>query len=196
VSARYTRHVRRPPDLTSLFDVLFIVVFAVLIRGAAVQQEAEAMRPKPPQPGPPPPPPDLAALRERALAAVAASVAERQPLVARVTSAGKQVGLELADRDVALDVPLLEHSPDPDVALAYLGDRSADLRLCRIAALHLGVPDLAAFLVIVTPDAPHADLRRALHEGLRRDTERCLADQRGIAVMIDAAAAVPPEENK
>jgi hypothetical protein len=183
---RAGRHVRRPPDLTSLFDVLFIVVFAVLIRGAAVQQEAEAQaKPKPAPVAPPEPPPDLAALRERALAAVASSVAERQPLVARISSDdGKLVGLEIADKKFALDVALLEHSPDPDVAVAYLGDRSADQRLCRVATLHLTVPDLAAFLVIVAPDKPLADLPHALHDGLRRDAERCFADHKGIAVVI------------
>ena len=37
---RRAKRVRYPPDLTSLFDVLFIVVFASLIRAAAVQNAA------------------------------------------------------------------------------------------------------------------------------------------------------------
>ncbi|HET7502744.1 MAG TPA: hypothetical protein VFK02_17100 [Kofleriaceae bacterium] len=44
---RARRHVRRPPDLTSLFDVLFIVVFAALIRAAAVQHAADLAVPRP-----------------------------------------------------------------------------------------------------------------------------------------------------
>ena len=41
---RNRRRVHVPPDLTSLFDVLFIVIFAALIRAAATQQAAAQLK--------------------------------------------------------------------------------------------------------------------------------------------------------
>lgn len=171
------RRARRqpPPDLTSLFDVLFIVIFAALIRAAAVQAVAA------PKPKAPPPPLDPASLRARAIA----DVATRPAIIVRISAAGTISALEADGKVTPLDVPLLEHSPDPDVALAYLGDRSGELRACRIAALHLGAADLARYLVIFAPAQRLADLPHALFDGLHRDVDRCLADQHGLAVIID-----------
>jgi hypothetical protein len=164
------RHV--PPDLTSLFDVLFIVIFAALIRAAAAQHAAaEAAAPKPP-----PAPLDPASLQARAVAQVGA----RPAIVVRVSATGTITALEANGTTKPLDVPLLEHSADPDVALAYLGDRSTDLQLCKVAALHLGEP-LAKYLVIIAPARASADLPHALYEGLERDIERC----QGMAVLVD-----------
>jgi len=188
---RPRRHVRRPPDLTSLFDVLFIVVFAALIRAAAVQRAA-LPAPAAATPSPPPPPPALAALRQRALAELDASLAARAPLVVRITRGGTIEALEVDGKRLALDAPLLEHSPDPDIALAYLGDRSAELRICRIAALHLGVTELSRYLVIMAPAIPLDDLPHALYDGLHRDLDRCLSEQHGLAALIDPAAAGVP----
>jgi len=188
---RRARHVRRPPDLTSLFDVLFIVVFAALIRAAAVQRAA-LPAPAAVTPSPPPPPPAVAALRQRALAELEASLAARAPLVVRITRGGTIEALEVEGKRLALDAPLLEHSPDPDIALAYLGDRSAELRICRIAALHLGVTELSRYLVIMAPAIPLDDLPHALYDGLHRDLDRCLSEQHGLAALIDPAAAGVP----
>jgi hypothetical protein len=183
----------RPPDLTSLFDVLFIVVFAALIRAAAVQnQAAQAAQPPPPTPGPPPPPAPIAALQKRALADLDKQLAARTPLVIRVSAKGVVEALEFDGKKIALDVPLLEHSPDPDIALAYLGDRSAELRICKVAALRLKTEKLSRHLVIVAPARALADLPHALVEGLRRDLERCLAEQQGFATIVDPAALTTP----
>ena len=186
---RVRRHIRRPPDLTSLFDVLFIVVFVALIRAAAAQHAADqaAAATPPPKPRfvPPVVAPDVAALRTRALANLHADLEARVPLVIRVTATGSVEALEVEGRRIPLDVPLLEPSPDPDVAITYLGDRSADLRLCRLATLHLQVPSLARHLVIVAPALPLDDLPHALFEGLHRDLDRCLVEQGGIAAIID-----------
>lgn len=179
---------RRPPDLTSLFDVLFIVVFAALIRAAAAEHAA---LPAPAPPAPPSPPPAVAALRQRALATLDAELAGRTPLVIRVTAGGTLNGLDVGAQHIAVDAPLVEHSPDPDVALAYLGDRSADLRLCRIAALHLGSADLSRYLVIVTPAVALAELPHALFGGLHRDLDRCLTEQHALATLIDPTAVKP-----
>lgn len=187
---RHRRHVRVPPDLTSLFDVLFIVIFAALIRAAAVQQAAQAA-PSPQLPPAQPLPPS--ALHAKALAQLDEQLAARPVVIARIATDGKLTGFEVADKRVPVDVPLLEQNRDPDVALAYLGDRSADLRVCRQAALHLALPDLASYLVIFAPDARGADLPHALYDGLRRDVERCQIDQRGLAVVVepDVKGATP-----
>jgi hypothetical protein len=195
VRTRTRTRVRRPPDLTSLFDVLFIVVFVALIRAAAAQHalaEATAVPERPVAPPRPAPPPDVAALRAKALASLHADLAGRTPLVIRISAAGSVEALEVDGAKTPLDVPLLEHSPDPDVAIAYLGDRSIELRLCRVAALHLQMASLAGYLVIVAPARPLADLPHALYDGLHRDLDRCFAEQRGLAAIVDPAALGTP----
>ena len=37
----------------------------------------------------------------------------------RIAATGTIEALEVGDRRIALDAPLLEHSPDPDVAIAW-----------------------------------------------------------------------------
>jgi hypothetical protein len=187
---RPRRHIRRPPDLTSLFDVLFIVVFAALIRAAAVEQAA-AHPPMPPAPVAPVTPPAVAALRQRALADLNSDLAGRTPLVVRITRDARIDALEVDGKRIAIDVPLLELSRDPDVAVTYLGDRGADLRVCKIAAVRLGAPELSRYLVIIAPAVPLADLRHALFDGLHRDLDRCLTEQHGLAALIDPAALSP-----
>jgi hypothetical protein len=185
---RSRRQGYRKPDLTSLFDVLFIIIFAALIRAAAVENAAaKAAEPAPPPPKPTAPatPPAVAQLQAAALADLNTQLAARTPLVIRVSAAGVVTQVEADGKVLALDVPLLEHSPDPDVALSYLGDRSAELRLCRVAAVHLGATDLTRYLVIVAPAAPLADLPHALHTGLHRDLDRCLTEQHGLASLVD-----------
>jgi hypothetical protein len=200
-TTRSKRHVRRPPDLTSLFDVLFIVVFVALIRAAAAQHEVARLTPPPPppKPAPPGPPPTVAALRTKALADLDRELAARTPLVVRISAQverdrvkGTLAALEHEGQTIPLDVPLLADSRDPDVEVAYLGETSAELRVCRIAAVHLRLPDLAHHLVIVVPDRPYADLKRAagsraLFEGLEHDVTRCFTEQRGIAALLDPA---------
>jgi hypothetical protein len=189
---RPRRHVRRPPDLTSLFDVLFIVVFAALIRAAAAEHAAEHPAPEAPaRPSMPAPPPAVAVLRQRALDQLSTELASRTPLVVRINQDGTLDALEVGGRRIALDAPLLEHSPDPDVALAYLGDRSAELRVCRIAALHLGTAELSHYLVIIAPARALADLPHALFGGLHRDLDRCLTEQHALATLVDPAALPP-----
>jgi hypothetical protein len=185
---RPPRRVHRPPDFTSLLDVLFVMIFALLVRTAAIKQAAAtADAAPPPQPAAPVvlPPPEVAALRTRALADLDRQLASLTPLVVRVSAKGTIDALELDGKRTPLDVPLLEGSADPDVGVAYLGARSAELRLCRIAAVHLQLPDLADHLVIIAPSAPLADLPHALYEGLRADVDHCVVDQRGLASIID-----------
>ena len=131
---RARRHLRVPPDLTSLFDVLFILIFVALIRAAAMQKAAEAAQPVSAPPPPLAQPQPAAALHAKALAQLAAQLVQRPVVVARISADGKLTAFERAGKRVALDVPLVEQSHDPDIALAYLGDRSADLRVCKQAA--------------------------------------------------------------
>jgi hypothetical protein len=174
----------RPADLTSLFDVLFILVFVSLVSAASQRKataEALASVPAPAPPRPAGPPPALADLQRLALT----GLGERPMIVLRVSRDGVLRLIETAARTVPLDVPVLEVVADADVGLAYLGERSAELRVCRQAALHLGLADLSGQLVVVAPDAPLADLPVALVAGLRRDADRCVAEQRGVAVLVD-----------
>jgi hypothetical protein len=183
----YKRSVRTPPDLTSLLDVLFILIFAALIRASAADQAAAAAaKASPPQP--PPVPLDPQSLRARALADLGSNLAARPAVVLRISAKGTITAFESQGKAIALDAPLLEHSPDPDVAVSYLGDRSAELRICHVAALHLGAADLESYLVIIAPEKLLADLPHALFDGLHRDVDRCMTDQRGIAVIVDPTA--------
>ena len=181
---RSRRHAHRPPDLTSMFDVLFIVVFAALIRAAAVEQAAAQAATPPVKPLSPPVKLASAQLQEAALADLGKQLAARPYVVVRVGASAIKA-IELGDKITSLDTPLLEHSPDPDVAIAYLGDRAAELRICRVIAVQLRVPDLASYLVIIAPEQHLADLPHALYEGMRRDIDRCLAEQQALAVLVD-----------
>ena len=151
-----------PPDLTSLFDVLFIVIFAALIRASAAQHAAEAAKPPPP-----PKPMDPASLQARA----GTQLAERPNVIVRVTADGKVTEPVVAS--------LLAPSADPDVALSYTGD------LCGLVHAHDPTLDLAKSLVIIAPAKRLADLPHALYEGLHRDIDRCLQDQHGLAVIVE-----------
>ena len=174
---RQRRHVRMPPDLTSLFDVLFIVIFAALIRAAAVQQAAEA------KPAPPAPPQKIepTILQQHAMT----ELATRPTTIVRVSSAGEITALERDGKVTPLEVPLLTKSNDPDVALAYLGEGNADVRICHVVALTLHMTELKDQLIIIAPDHKRADLPHALYEGMRRDVDRCLDEQKGLAVIVD-----------
>jgi len=192
------------PSLTSLLDVLFILIFATLVHAAVTRQEAAtAKTPAPvpapgsaaapidagaPAPVPAPAPPDYARLHQAALTALRDDLGGRPALVAHVSRDGRLVAVELADRRIELGVPLLARVSDPDVQLSYLGDTSPALRVCAVVAQALGARDLAGDLVIITADAPLADLTVALVAGLRRDAERCLPDERAVAVVVDPQA--------
>ena len=186
---RQRRHVRMPPDLTSLFDVLFIVIFACLIRAAGADHAvAAAMAPKPVRLVAPL---DPASLHARALHQIDSALAAKAPVVVRVAAAGTITAIERGGTAIPLDVPLLEHAADPDIAVAYLGDRSRDLTICGVVAAHLGTPELAGDLVIVAPDHALDDLPHALYVGLHRDVDRCLADHRGLAVIVEPTEKAP-----
>src|SRR5580704_3070045 len=109
---RARRHRRVPPDLTSLFDVLFIVIFAALIRAAAAQAQAT---PKPAPPAPSPVRLDPASLQARALAQLDTALRARPSIVLRVSAGGAITAIESTAKTVAVNTPLVERSADPDV---------------------------------------------------------------------------------
>jgi hypothetical protein len=185
------RHVRRPPDLTSLFDVLFIVVFAALIRAAAVENAAAHPVPAP-TPRAPETPPAVAALRQRALANIDADLAARTPLVVRISRDGTIESVEADGAQHRLVAPLVERSPNPELRLAYSGDVSPQQRVCRIAAQTVGAADLSRYLVIMVPAVALNDLPESLHDGLYRDLKRCRDEQNGEAALVDPTTLPAP----
>ena len=178
------RRQNRGPDLTSLIDVLFILVFAALIQTAGREpDEVEASEPEPAPVAIDAGVPDAAPV----VAIPTPELAGRIVVLARVDAGGVLTGLEVAGGAIGVGLPLVEPSPDPDVVLAYAGDRSPDLRICRIVALTIAVPDLSEHVVVITTARPLEELTHALAEGLRRDVGRCLSDQAGLAILVDPA---------
>lgn len=197
-------------SLTSLLDVLFILLFASLARAAGVVHDSAAAAAAAPvapvAPADPVPPPDAGApvpvpepsrveLRAEAIAELARGLEGRRPVYVRISPEGSVIAIDVGttpgagDRQVG--VPLLERVPDPDVGISYLGDRTADLRVCSIVMHHLGRADLRNDLVIVAPEVPLGELPVALVVGLHRDQERCARDAQGVAIVIDPLLAVP-----
>ena len=186
-----------PPDLTSLFDVLFIVIFACLIRAAGAEHAvAQTLAPPPRRPPVAVAPLDPASLHARALGQLDRELAAKTAVVVRIAAAGTITALESGGKVEPLDVPLLEHEPDPDVEVAYLGDRSSALTVCGVVAVHLGAADgeLRDYLVIIAPALALDDLPHALYEGLFRDVERCQTDHHGLAVIVDPTMKPPGQE--
>ncbi len=186
-------------SLTSLLDILFIIVFASLVQSTARGEErgvTAAEEEAPPvddtaalvTPAGPAP---LAALREAAVSATKQHV-ETAPLVAvRVSADGTIVDVEWAGETRALGLPLLERVPDPDIAVAYLGDRAPALRLCGVVAHELRVADLAGHVVVIAPAVPLGELSVALVAGLRRDVTRCQTEQQAMAVIVEPSMIAP-----
>ena len=178
------RRAIRPPDLTSLFDVLFLFVFVSLVNAGMSRREADAVaHPAVKTPAPPvvKPPPDLIGLRDQALA----HLGDRIEVVARVSRAGALTELQLVDRTIASGVPLVERVADPDVGVRYLGESNPDLRVCRVIARALGAADLRGYLIVISPEAPLGALAHALVDGLHADEDRCLTEDRGVAVIVE-----------
>jgi hypothetical protein len=191
------RRSNKPPDLTSLFDVLFLFVFVALVNAGAARKAADDAEAKAATPPPAPVRTDLIGLRDRALA----RLGERTEAVARVSRAGALVAVELPARTIAIGAALVEPVADPDVGVAYVGERDPALHLCRRIATAIGAADLHDYLVIVAPEVARAELTVALASGLTRDADRCLIEDRGVAVVLDPAAlapapAVPPSPAK
>ena len=180
------RAVPPPPSLTSLLDVLFIRVFAALVQLAARQApaEAEAAPPPPAPPATPPTPPTDAALRQAAIEATTRQLARAPLLIARIAADGTLAALERDGDRRALPVPLLAADADPDVGVAYVGDRAPAQRVCALVAAGFGLASLRDAVVVIAPAAPRAALPVALVAGLERDVERCRPEQHALALVL------------
>jgi hypothetical protein len=109
----------------------------------------------------------------------------------RVAADGTLVDVEWAGEKRALGLPLLERVPDPDVAVAYLGDRAPALRLCGVVAHELRAGDLAGHVVVISPAVPLGEMSVALVAGLRRDVTRCQNEQQAMAVIVEPGMVTP-----
>lgn len=198
---------RSPQSLTSLVDILFILVFAALVQRAGMMQRPRAEVAE--EPGPllqhgvrgaavlpvPPAPAASEALRQAAVASLASELQTRPAVIARVSRRGVLAAIELPPRagagaeQVDVELPLIEPVSDPDVAIGYVGDRDASRRICEVVAARLPAgASVAGKLVVIAVDAPLAELTVALVSGLRRDVEQCLTERRAAAVLLDPAA--------
>ncbi|PKN22223.1 MAG: hypothetical protein CVU65_15415 [Deltaproteobacteria bacterium HGW-Deltaproteobacteria-22] len=218
--------------MTSLLDVLFIMLFAALVQAAQMVESAKdapAARPRPApgdaaseppapvKPSPadsrppvhaPPPAPvvtlpapaspgavpsaDLPTLRAEAARTLVARSARAGVVRIRISATGHILRLKAdmagLSRDQAVDIPLLERVPDPDVGLSYLGARVGDLSLCSSVRRALGLRDLGGALVVIETALPLRGLPVALVEGLNADQLRCYEEEKGLAVLVEGAA--------
>ena len=198
----------RYSELTSLLDVLFILVFAALVQAAGLVDRARRAPPDAPSPKraaravqPPKPTPfdpmkatatsarEAAVIRRQAAASLVAASARAGIVRVEVSSTG-HITRVLSDiggkhRANTLSIPLLERVSDPNIGVAYLGHRSPALRVCSAVRRSLGGRDLNEALIIIRTTRPLRDLPVALVEGLRSDQRRCYREERGLAVLVD-----------
>ena len=192
------RRVTRYAELTSLLDVLFILLFAALIQAGGAVRAAEPTREAPSEPSPPEPaPPEShAELKQRAVDELTQSIHRRGAVYARVSRTGELTAIEqeqggsIHRLDVA--TPLVEQVQDRDIGVVYLGKRTRDLRLCTRMRVTLGMPDLSDRLVVFVLDAPMEELSFALGRGpahrpttlLRRRARPCYYRRAGGGVSV------------
>ncbi|MCC6527488.1 MAG: hypothetical protein IT373_32880 [Polyangiaceae bacterium] len=197
---------RRPAELTSLLDVLFIISFAALIQVGATEREpaattghdqADAGAPPadagalPADAAPPDASADSAAL---ALAQrLAAAIQTDELVLVAVSGAGEIVALERrGDHAQAPGIPLVRSSPDRDVQLEYLGDTSPELRLCPLVRRRVDPEGrLGRLLIVVSTTRPLGELPFTLANGIRTDVKQCLEDANGVALLIDPSKLDP-----
>ena len=229
---RRRRH-KRASELTSLIDVLFILLFASLVQARDSMEREEAagalvvdagLPDAMPDAGPPdarPPdagPADAAAAgpgdeaarvadvhREHARrlsALVAGAVHGREVFVVEVAATGYAVEIRHWREGALVRRQAVQHrlvavpADAPSEFAEYLGEDQPWQRLCPLvlASLAQPQPDLGRALVVITVDAPLADLSLALRNGLERDAALCLQDAGGIAILLDPAQPTPWSE--
>jgi len=215
---------RRPvryAELTSLIDVMFILLFAATIHASATgEPSAPAARiaargasshtgTGTARPGATRLAPDASAIaaprsrdfdadRERALSELARGLTVRPVVVARVSPEGAVVAIEHSVggrvEHLSLAIPLVARVSDPDIVLSYLGDRSRELRVCGIVAMTLHRERFNDEIIAIVPDIPIEQMTVALARGLARDAEHCFADAHALGVLVGQPAVPPPHE--
>ncbi len=181
----------RYSQLTSLVDVLFILLFASL-----VQQRRAAMAANPPAEPVPEPAPTIDAgppEPEEDLHAEARGVAEQLEtdtvILVAVDRTGTIASIEHRGTAVAVDVPLLRATADERV-VAYAAVERPDQRLCKLVA-HAVAEDLAGALILISTEQNLRDMPYALVRGLRADAARCVDDAGAYALLV-RPTDIPP----
>lgn len=203
---RRDRRAVRAPDMTSLFDVLFILVFVSLVNvgvnhTAAEEAEAKAKAAESAlasaQAAAPSAAPSVSASASASVAPSSAPPpidlsARSATILVRIESDGTDGVLRAIERDgnvVDVNEPLLVKLDNPDAAYEYRGDRSRDLRICAIVASKLGLAELSHFIVVITTPKSIGDTNLILGAGIERDRVRCADEQKGFAVLAPGSAA-------
>jgi hypothetical protein len=198
-----SRRRRRLGELTSLVDVLFILLFASLVQQrraegvgpATAEEPVEAAAIDAGVPRADAAPTELQADDlHQAAREVAARLDSEQIVMVAVDAAGTIRSLETGGRELALELPLLRQTGD-DRVVVYAGDERPELRLCREVADSLGLDRLDRGLILVTTERPLRQLGVALVGGLRRDIARCYDDVGATALLVvtpdDPTGAAP-----
>ena len=165
-----------PAPLTSLLDVLFILLFASLVQSAAAAEEAT-----PAEEGSGAP----STLHARAIDEWTARL-RAAPAVFAYVQEGVLRSLELSFAAETRRYPgawaLTHPSSDPDIGLSYVGEGDPERRLCAIIAASFPEVELGSAMVVISTDLPLEKLPVALVEGLRRDQQACA--ESGAATVI------------
>ena len=186
---------RRSSELTSLVDVLFILLFATLVQQrraesavAPAPEPAEADASPAPEPEPeaapvaadagPPPEDPHAAARE-----VGARLDTDEVILVAVDAAGTVSAIERGGETIDVGASLLRETGDARV-VAYAAEGAPDARLCRVVADALGAGALDRALILVATERPMRELGYALVRGLRTDVARCLDDAGAYALLV------------
>jgi hypothetical protein len=193
--------------LTSLLDVLFILVFAALIHSAAagprgavpqdaVQMDAGAIAEL--DAGIDAAPVDRSELRAFAIARLQSQVEDRNHIVVRVGRAQTgewRITLE-KDAQENVDLPLLVSVDDPEIGLVYAGDADPARSLCAQISAAMELERLDDYIVIVASSVNTADLPVALIRGLATESERCARERGGMLVLLSPEDMLQGKEEK
>ena len=189
-----SRAYRRHGDLTSFVDVLFLLLFAALVRERGAVAEA-AEEPAPADLTVPGPGADEEATLQAARS-VAELLAVDEVILVAVSASGVLQTVERAGESVQLGIPLLRRTDDARV-VAYLGDDAPGVRLCSLATSALPTPGAASRpLLVVATSRPERELGYALARGLRRDVASCLEDAGAYALWIREAPGAPDRRDE
>lgn len=202
----------RYPALTSLLDVLFLLLFAALVQSAALVEDAgagpqsEAVAVADPvviDAGPADAGPIDAAVADdrpivdRALVRAQRALRHKTPIVVRLGQ-NTVTGVERVDLSGQVEripflVDLLEPSTDPDVVIEYRGHADPQRRICNLVPQ--AFPDLAMqdALVIIAPPVAIDSLPVALVKGMMADVRHCAAQ--GVTAVIEPDQTTEPSED-
>lgn len=188
------RRLPPPTSLTSLLDVLFILIFAALIHTASTDASASAPHAVMPDAALPIDAgldasgnlfEDRSQLREMALEQINQEIESRPQILIKVSGSAGNYLVEL-ERSAEEWTPLaiLESVEDPEIGLAYAGDRDARRGLCAQIAATVGPEALEGAIVIVSAALEPEKLPVALARGLAGESKTCAREFGGMLVTL------------